>query len=231
MLRKYIEYAQLPLRLRVAFAEADFLDGYDFSTQGFVIAWFLNRKIGKQQEVEFSLEERRILSRDERERALPAKEEILLPDQGYRVQKGYWLEPNTDVRYETYDVYPEGSASKLLTCEQIYFAPALIDIGQVVRSAVKEASFPLEYARWSVPERVSYWVSALYRLRHQLGEIGAQEDDVFDPKLVNKMRAIDANIDSILPIVLGKLAAIESVNPRDLIQSFGKRTGFSLPLQ
>lgn len=230
MVRKKLEYRQLPPGLTSVFIESDFLKSYDFSNEGFIVAWFINKAIGRQQEVVFSLKEGHILSRAERESAFPAKEDIYLADQGYRVIKNYQLEPDTDVCYETYDVYPEGVESKLLTCSQIYYAPAHRSIGEVVNSALKIASFPMEYARWSVPERVNYWTSALYRLRHQMGEIGAKEDDAFDPALIGKMRAVDANVDSILPIILGRLATMEAVTPHDLALSFNKRTGLSVAL-
>lgn len=229
-MRKKIKYEQLPVQLTSIVMQADFIKGYDCADQGALVVWFANRATGKQQEVEFSLKEQRILSRAEREQDFPAEEEIALPDQGFRVAKGYRLEQGTDVRYETYDVYPEGAQSKLLTCEQVYFSPALFDVGDVVRSAVENTSFPAVYGGWPLSDRVNYWVAALYRLRHRTGEIGALEDDVFGPGLISKMKSIDAGIDSILPAVLKGLAAMESINPHGLIQSFNKRTGLSIAL-
>lgn len=197
-MRKKLRYEQLPPQLASIFLPADFIKGYDCTDSGTVVVWFLNRKTGKQQEVEFSLKELRILSRAEREGNFPSGQEIILADQGFRVMKGSRLEPDSDVRYETYDVYLDGSQSKFFTCEQIYFSPVLFDVGEVVRSSAEGASFPTVYAAWPLVDRVNYWVAALYRLRHRTGEVGALEDDVFGPGLIGKMRSIDAGVDSIL---------------------------------
>ncbi|NLR74500.1 hypothetical protein [Leeia aquatica] len=227
-MRKKIEYEQLPVQLTLVVRKTDFIKGYDCADREAFVVWFANRATGKQQEVEFSLREQRILSRAEREKDFPPEEEIALPGLGFRVIKGYYLEQGTDVRYETYDVYPEGIQSKLLTCEQIYFSPVLINIGELVRSAAENASFPTVYSGWPLSDRVNYWVSALYRLRHRTGELGALEDDVFGPGLISKMKSIDTDINSILPAILKGLAAMESISPQGLLLSFNLRTGLSI---
>lgn len=229
-LREQILYTDLPLSFRQEIAEPKLLKAYGYGDEGTIVAWILSSSHGQQQEIEFSVKEDRFLSRHERQSALPPSEEFSLPEMRLTVLRGYRLEPNTDVRYETYVAFSQETGGKVAECEQIYFAPSLSAADQLIRSALRAAAWPAEYQALSVSDRVSYWSSALYRLRHQTGEMGAKEDEVFGVDLIEKMKSFDADIAHLLPSVISRLAKAEGIDPAALLSSFNARTGVSLKL-
>lgn len=226
--RKRLRYEELPPQLKSLIKESAFIKAYDRAEAGSIIAWTVNEVSKKQQEIEFSLGESRVLSAKERAQAFPPAEEISVPGLGFRVIKGYQLEQGTDVLYETYDVYSDDLQKKIVTCDQVYFSPMLADVADVVGPAVEAASLPASYSNWPMKEKVDFWVASLYRLRRQTGETGAHEDEIFSLSLINKMKTIDPNIYAILPLVLKGLATMESADPVELTNSFNRRTGLSI---
>ncbi|UZF30054.1 hypothetical protein [Ralstonia pseudosolanacearum] len=61
-----------------------------------------------------------------------------------------------------------------------------------------------------------------------MGETGRDEDGVFGPALLAKMRATDPNIDGILAAILAELGRMEMVDPDTIRAAFNKRTGASV---
>lgn len=224
-MRTKVAYSQLPPSLSLEISEKDFLRALSVDNGQTLIVWKKNNDTKRQQELQFSIEEGRLLSRTERLSLLPKPERFVLPEDGVEVIKGARLEQATDVRYETYAIYLAGTQSKISTCEQIYFSLDIIDIRVIVRSALEKISFPSLYLSWPERDRVDYWVAALYRSRRQLGELGAAGDAAFSPQLVENMRSIDKNIESILSAILTRLAEVESEVPAEIIKSFNERTG------
>lgn len=223
-LRNSVKYADLPHAITSFIAESTFTKAYNFPEQRKVIVWTSDKNLKKSQEQEFSLMLNRFLTRDEREKDFPRPEVITMMDEGLSVIKSYRLEYGSDRLYETYDVRSLDLKTRIATCEQIFYSPMLNDVGDLVRKAVKTASFSTTYNGWSVQERENYWVGTLYRIRRQTGESGRNEDESFSVKLLNEMKATDPNIVTLLPAILGRLAAMESVNVNDLIDSFNQKT-------
>ena len=87
--RNKLKYIQLPFEITSIFSELNFIKGYECSDENSLIVWFFDEEVGRQKEVEFSLTERRILSRKDRIQHFPVSQELLLPDQGMRVAKDY----------------------------------------------------------------------------------------------------------------------------------------------
>ncbi len=228
MSRKALRYAQLPAELKPIIAEAALIKAYYCSEVDSIIAWVINEELNRQREIAFSLSKSRVLSSKEREQAFPATEEVSVPGLGYRVMKGYQLEGGTDVLYETYEVYSNDLQKKITTCEQVYFSPMLADVADVVGPAVEAALLPVSYVSWPLNEKVDFWVASLYRLRHQTGETGAHEDQIFSLGLIDKMKQIDPNIHAILPLVIKGLATMESDDPLESTKSFNRRTGLNI---
>ncbi|PXX46786.1 hypothetical protein [Undibacterium pigrum] len=226
--REQLAYAELPIQLSGLFDESDFLTAYDCAENGSVLVWIINRELGKQQEIEYSLSLSRVLSVDEREKALPTSEEVFVEGVPYRVIKSAILEQGTNVRYEVYSVFSTDLNEKIVECDQMFASPTLEDVADIVRPAVERELLPSLYAKWPLDERVNYWVAILYRLRHQTAETGALEDDIFGTGLINKMKKIDTDVRSILPLILKRLAIMESISPVVLINSFNSRTGLSI---
>lgn len=227
-IKKRLRYDELPAKLKSTIRESAFIKAYDRPEADSLIVWVVNEDLKKQQEIEFSLRESRALSPNEREPAFPVAEEVSVPGLGYRVMKGYQLEQGTDVLYETYEVYSNDLQKKITTCEQVYFSPMLADVADVVGPAVEAALLPVSYVSWPLKEKVDFWVASLYRLRHQTGETGAHEDEVFSLGLIDKMKKIDPNIHAILPLVIKGLATMESGDPVQLTTSFNRRTGLNI---
>ncbi|MET1080477.1 MAG: hypothetical protein ABWY06_20900 [Pseudomonas sp.] len=226
--RTSLNYAELPASLKATVGESDFLKAYNCPDSGSVVAWIINRSLGRQQELEFSLSLSRLLSPLEREQALPEPVEVAVPGLDVSVIKTYRLDQCTDVRYETYTIYSKDLQAQIATCEQVYFLPALTDVADMVRQAVESATFPATYGGWTLPEQVNHWVYVFYRIRHQAGETGAHEDVIFSIKLIEKMKETDLNIEQILPFIIKGLATMESIDPVELTKSFNRRTGLNI---
>lgn len=226
--RKSMGYGQLPAGLKKVVRESDFIKAYDCVESGSLIVWIINHQLGKQQEIEFSMKLSRVLSAEERIRSFPAPADIDVAGVDYKVVQGYRLEPGSDVRYETYNVSTCDLHNHVVTCEQIYYSPALAEVADVVRPAIESALFLAQYRSWSLQEKVNYWVAALYRLRRQAAENLALEDDAFGVSLIGKLRKVDPNIDALLPVILKGLAVMESIAPAELINTFNRKTGLTI---
>ncbi|MBN3725673.1 hypothetical protein G3N92_15885 [Burkholderia sp. Ac-20379] len=208
--------------------EAVFLKAYDNPDTKTIIVWYLDSKLDNQRELEFSRQLSRPLTRRERESAFPAEREIVLPEDGVKVRIGNMLEPETDVRYETYVALDPVTSATIATSQQIVYMPTMQEPAAVIRSAIKKASFPAQYAAWSAIDRIRYWVGVLYRMRRQTGETGRNEDFAFGPDLLAQMRAVDPGVDAILGAVLAELARMEMMTPDAMRVAFNQRTGASI---
>ncbi|WP_174992934.1 hypothetical protein [Burkholderia arboris] len=225
--RDKLPYSALPASLTALIPEAVFLKALESAESQTIIVWYVDAKIGRQHEVEFSPQLGRLLSRNEREARFPLERRIVLRD-GIRVQVGHRLEAATDVRYETYTAYDPVTSSRLAVGEQMFFMQFPADPETVVRQAIEQARFPDTYAGWSAIERTRYWVGVLYRARRQTGESGISEDEAFRPALLTQMRAVDPEVDGILVAVLAELGRMEMIGPEVMRAAFNQRTGASI---
>jgi hypothetical protein len=225
--RDGLPYSALPSSLRALIPEAIFLEAFENAEFRTIIVWYVDEKIGRQHEVEFSPQLGHLLLRSEREARFPPEGRIVLRD-GIRVQVGNRLEAVTDVRYETYTAYDPVISSKLAVGEQMFFACFLADPETVVRQAIENASFPNTYAGWSAIERTRYWVGVPYRALRQTGESGISEDEAFRSALPKQMRAVDPEVEGILAVVLAELSRMEMIGPDVMRTAFNQRTGASI---
>jgi hypothetical protein len=137
--RTEISYDQLPQPLRMSFAESSLLWACANPDAGTIVVW---AGTDRRRELEFSLAEARLLTRDERERALPPKREFPLPDQRCRVVHDARLLPDSDIRYERYAAYDARRAHVIAECGQNFFGPVYQDPEVMVVDAVRAARFP-----------------------------------------------------------------------------------------
>ncbi|KVM82996.1 hypothetical protein WJ78_04445 [Burkholderia ubonensis] len=226
--RDKVAYSELPSALAATIPESLFLKAYDNAESKTVVAWCLDSRTNKQREIEFSRKLGRLLSRSERERNFPAEREVVLRDSGVKVHIANRLEPDTDVRYETYVAFDPVTSAQLAKAEQIFFAPFVQDPDDVIRPAIQKANFPAVYAGWTAIDKIRYWVGVLYRLRRQTGEGGRNEDEAFSPALLVRMRAVDPGIDGILATILAELGRMEMTGPDVMRAAFNQRTGASI---
>lgn len=147
----------------------------------------------------------------------------MLRDEGVKVRIGNRLDPETDFRYETYVAFDSVTLAKLATSEQIFYAPVVLNPAAVIRPAIQNSNFSVQYTGWRAVDKIGYWVGVLYRLRRQTGESGHDEDDAFSPALLVKMRAVDPGIDTILVAVLTELGGMEAVSPDVMRVAFNQR--------
>lgn len=226
--RKKMAYSELPPFVVAYVPESAFLKAYDVAESKSIVVWYIDSKQNRQHEVEFSRERGRALSRQERENAFPAQREIVLSTDGAKIRIGNRLEHGTDVRYETYVAFDLVHGARLVECEQVFYAPFLLALEAVVRPAIRETKFPCLYARWTLTEKIEYWVGVLHRIRRQAGERGGNEDVAFSPVLLEKMRTVDSGIDSILASILAELSRMEVVDSNAMRDAFNRRTGASI---
>ncbi len=220
-----LKYPELPSTLKAQVEQENYLSGYAISGEDSLIVWVLNNSTGKQQELEFSIFENKVLTRAERKNFLPAGQKIVLPSIGVEVLQYFALEAETDVLYEIFDIFYINANTKITQTSQIFFTKYKNTIEELVNTAINEYKFPAVYASWSDDEKVNYWVETMYRMRHQTGEAGGKEDDIFDQSLIDQMKNIDAKFLAILPSCLKRLASVEQLDEAQLISTFVSQTG------
>lgn len=226
--RDKVAYSALPAGVSAVIPEAAFHKAYDNPDTNTIVVWYLDSKLGKQRELEFSRQLSRPLTRTERESAFPAEREMVLPDDGVKIRIGNRLDPDTDVRYETYVALDPVTSAAIAASEQLFYAPVVLEPAAVIRPAIETATFPAQYAAWPASDRIRHWVGVLYRLRRQAGESGGREEGAFGPDLLAEMRAVDADVDAILGAVLAELARMEMTTPDAMRAAFNRRTGASI---
>lgn len=220
--RSMIPHGELPQPMAAAVSEAALTWACANPEAETVVVW--TRSDGRR-ELEFSPTAGRFLTRAERERALPASREFVLPVDPIRVVQGAQLLPDSDIRYESYAVFGLDSARLITKCGQEFFSPVYQDPADVIRNAVKTATFPETYRAWSDPERIGYWVSWLHRGRRWAGENGQDEDIAFDPDVWQRMKSVDPEIEDLLPDIIADLARMWMVDPDEMLATFRRRSG------
>lgn len=163
-----IEYKQLPERASSAIKEEDFLCGWMLG--GDIFVWVKNPATERQLELEFSHQEQRFLSREERQRRLPVPETLMVS--GHRVDRRYELAGETDTLYVDYRVTPSFGGDPVRENDRAFPPGLQRGLDAIMRSALEKAQLRLWYATWSREERVRYWVSALYRVERNTREDG-----------------------------------------------------------
>lgn len=78
---------------------------------------------------------------------------------------------------------------------------------------------------WSPSERVSHWVLWLHRGRRWAGEDGHDEDAAFTPDAWRHMRAVDPDIERLLPEIIDELAQMWTTDPVRMLAEFRRRAG------
>ena len=223
-----VKYNELPMGMRASIVEDDFLRACVALNVRNRILWIVDRKKNRRSELEWDFARSRFLTRDEREDFFENERSFDLLQIGVGVTVRQYLEAGTDALYESFHVYSLESGEKLFEISQDVYSPARRDMVELVGLELKRISFPLQYEAWSLDKKISHWVALLYRFRHQVGEQGEAEDDAFDLALIEKMRSVDPDIESILmPIIVG-LAAMEGDDVKRMAQSFSSRTGINV---
>jgi hypothetical protein len=223
-----ITYDQLPADLKNLISESKFLTAYTTDQGKKIIIWFLDDATGRKKEMEFSIPDRRILSRAEREKDLPAQEEMCSIDPRFKVIRSHELEPGTDTLHERYEVYDKATNKKIAEQSRNYFTSFLSNADEFARSVIEKAKFPETYKNLPTDEKVAYWIEVLHRARRLAGEDGLDEEDAFSPELIVNMKKLDANIEALLPDVINGLAWITMSAPEDMLAVFNRRTGLSI---
>lgn len=221
--------SQLPPQIKDLIG-GPFIKAYTADHGKKIVVWYLTHTTGKQKEIEFSVQENRVLSRAERERGLPRPKEVPSPDPRFRVVKSYELAPDTDTLHETYTIYDRATNDRLADSSHIYFSNFPTDPVQLVNAAVKEAGFPARYGGWSSDEKVNHWIGVVYRARRSAGEQGVAEEAAFSPDLISEMQKTDPDIHALLPDIIKGVARMDMSAPEDMAAAFNRRTGLSIRL-
>lgn len=225
---KTMQYEELPSEIRTRVTPDNFLAAYTIDPAKRIVVWAVNNQIEKQEELEYSIPENKILTTEERKIAIPPGKTAVLPELGVEVYIEYELEKDTNVLYEKYKIFSIENKTFIAEASQIYFSPYKSPLKEAVRSALNDYRFPQLYKNWSTSEKINYWVEALYRLRRQTGEFGAHEDDIFDKSLIEQMKYVDPEIADLIPDCLKRLANIEQIDESNLLKSFEIKTGHKL---
>ena len=222
-----LKYRELPDQIAMNIADSDFLSAYQNSDAAnpIYIVKIVNRKTGRPLEREFDWNTKLELSYDDRTAKLPSVSTIQIPDLNAQVNLSFYLEPDTNIARELYEVVDLSSMKIVGTDTEAHYSTYKRSPTEIARSILKKYNFPNEYASWNNSQRINYWTEQLYRMRRQTSESGAPEDCAFDNDLAKQMLAIDPEIKKILPDCLLKLSQMEQVDHAALLSNFRKLTG------
>jgi hypothetical protein len=221
--RAEIPYDRLPRPITESITEASLLWACANPEADTVVLW---TGTDRRREREFSPADGSFLTRSERERALPARREFVLSEQGIRVVQENSLLPDSDIRYERYVAYDSWRDSVITECGQKFFGPVYQDPEAVVADAVRGATFPERYrTEWSRSERISHWALWLNRVRRWAGEDGHDEDTAFTPDVWRRMREVDPDVEELLPEIIDELAKLWMTDPARMLSDFRRRAG------
>jgi hypothetical protein len=96
------------------------------------------------------------------------------------------------------------------------------------RRSDRDRSTPPAEAAAAREARIRYWTYWLWCWGREAGAGGGSEDDIFEPFLVERMKASDPDVGELLPTVLRHLADKQRRAPAELIAQFNRRTGLNV---
>jgi len=225
---KPLQYQELPANIKADVSKSDFLEGFTDDLNSSVVLLVIDAVSEIQKEIEYSLDDSRELSLDERHDGLRAPRVLQTPEPGLKVTQYFDIQPETGQVYENYEVFSLETEKRIANTSQMYYSLYKNTVDIIVKYALEEARFPEIYASWSANDKVDYWVSFLYRSRRQNVEGGAEENVIFCPELVQEMKKTDKNVLVILPQCIKKLAFIEGIDDKKLMTAFVEKTGLDL---
>jgi hypothetical protein len=89
---------------------------------------------------------------------------------------------------------------------------------------------PHGYAQMSRDDRVAHWVGWIHRGMRWTGESGTDELAVFEPALLDRLRADDSDIDALMPTILTYLARMWGESPAAFLGQANARMGSRYPV-
>ncbi len=220
---KTLEYEDIPGLIRSQYAQEQILSASVSDTTNNVVVWVANPETKKQMEIEYSSNENRLLSAEERLSALPSPHRI--KKESLSVIKSYLIEKDSCTLYEHYELRDTSEPMALAVASQIYYTPYRETEERIMEKLLKQVEQKISYSAMTKQQKAAYWSSRLYKKRRQIGESGGDEDAVFDKKLLEEMRKLDPIIEDILVECLRQLADMEQADYIELVEAFKKRTG------
>jgi hypothetical protein len=215
----------LPEALKAALIDRQILCAWHAQDGKRIVLWLVDQAINNSVEVEWSIDQGRLLGDEERCVGLAQAQVIACRDPGVCVVRSERLCDQTHRLCEVFQVSSLTAEFAEFTGEQSIYSPVRSAAHAFLEQRINQARFPSTYARWDRDEKISYWTQFLYRGRRWCGESGQPEDAAFGPDVIVHMKKTDGQIERLLPDILRRIARMDSLDPRHLALSFSERTG------
>lgn len=225
---KILEYKNTPNLIRSLYSQEQVLSAYASDITNNIIVWIINPSTNKQMEVEYSFSENRLLSVEERLRALPAPQRIDLRQGLLSLTKSYVIEKDSGTLYENYELRDTRNPNSLAFTSQVYHTPYRETDDRIKEKLITQVEQKILYSSMTAQQKAAYWSGRLYKQRRQIGESGRDENAIFDGNLLEEMCNFDPEVEQVLPECLRQLADMEQADYFGLVEEFQRRTGCQL---
>lgn len=221
---KKSKYLELPDSIVKLICKDDYRASFKSSMSYVIELKIQNQTDFNSLEIEFDIEKNRFLTREERQIKVPKDRELLFAKYNVEIFMQYFLEEETDVLKESYQIYSLTTNEKLESYTQNYFSMkrTFEDKAKEVYEREKEKE---AYREWSDFQKASYWAGKFHRWMRWAGEDGLDEIDFFESKIFEQFRKEEPNIDDLMPLILTELAKVWMFDVDEFFEKVNKRLG------
>jgi len=196
-------YSNLPNKIKNLIDKEDYSRCYKSDNHYIVQLWVTNKT--KYLEFEFDIHQNRFLTREERELKVPKDRELFFSEYGVEIFIQYFLEEETDILKESYQIYSLDTNEKLERYTQDFFSMKRT-FKDKAKEACKIEKEKKTYIKSTNSEKVAYWAGKIDQWERNFGVIDMPKIDFLDSIGLNGIRKKEPDIDALMPFILKKLA-------------------------
>jgi len=221
---KYIKvkYTMLPFYIIKLIEKKNYSYAYK-SKYAYIIGLRIKNKTNYNcLELEYNINKNIFLTREERDLKVPKNRELFFTKYGVKIFIQYFLEEETDILKESYQIYSLKTNEKLEDYEQDFFSMkrSFEDKAKEVYEREEEKK---SYKKWTDSQKISYWAGKFHKGMRQVGESDRDEIEFFEKELFKYFRKKEPNIDVLMPMILTQLATVWMFDIDKFIEEVNKR--------
>lgn len=202
---KESKYLELPKDITNLINKEDYRASYKANNIYIISLLIRNQTKFKSLEIEYDTEKNRFLTREERELKVPKDRELFFSEYGVEIFIQYFLEEETDILKESYQIYSLDTNEKLERYTQDFFSMKRT-FKDKAKEACKIEKEKKTYIKSTNSEKVAYWAGKIDQWERNFGVIDMPKIDFLDSIGLNGIRKKEPDIDALMPFILKKLA-------------------------
>ena len=204
---KYIKvkYTILPFHITKLIEKKDYAYAYKSKYTYIIGLRIKNQTNYNCLELEYNINKNIFSTREERSLKIPKNRELFFLEYDVELFIQYFLEEETDILKESYQIYSLATNEKVEDYTQNFFSMkrTFEEKAKEVYDREKEKK---AYTKWTDYQKASYWAGKFHRWMRWCGEDGMNEVDFFEAKIFQQFRDEEPNIDALMPMILTQLA-------------------------